>query len=22
MINFIYGPINSGKTTLITNLIE
>jgi len=21
-INFIYGPINSGKTTLITNLIE
>ncbi len=22
LINFIYGPINSGKTTLITNLIE
>ncbi len=22
LLNFIYGPINSGKTTLITNLIE
>jgi len=22
LINFIYGPINSGKTTLITDLIE
>jgi len=22
VINFVYGPINSGKTTLITNLIE